>query len=507
MNTSLSSSRVKCLAADFSRSLSVRRIVRRRRGLSVVLIGVAIVALIGFVSLAVDIGRVKLAKAQLQTAADAAALAGATGLKELPTGVGETQERAYEAAYKNFNIDTKDGSGQREDHEVELVVDEDIEFGIWRDSTRTFERLTEDNGGIDERRKANAVRAWGRRVTSYIDPETGETFERGTGLPLIFAPVLPNGPLNGQIQANATARLMGGRSGFGFIGIDSVKFNGTTATDSYDADTEAYPGADGLPNANSSISSNGDIRLVGTTDILGDVHPGVNNNIVPIPLGGNVTVTGEMNPLSEPLQAGVHYTVPTYSAPSTNNNSSGVTPPNAVKPNGAFQAANNTTIKYTSAGGNFVFTSWSSGSHDKVTFDNTDGPISVWVNGNFTNGAQAEIHLKTNNWPVTLWINGNFDMQGGGLINDVPTGALPKNFIVNVTKANTRVDIGGSPNVYMHLNAPLSDVKLHGHGTSNTLGFYGWAVGKSLEVLGNMKAHYDESMDAVVRPYEIKMVD
>src|SRR5690242_19000059 len=53
---------------------------RDRRGISLVLVGFALVVLVGFVSLAVDIGRLRLANAELQTAADAAARAGAFAL-------------------------------------------------------------------------------------------------------------------------------------------------------------------------------------------------------------------------------------------------------------------------------------------------------------------------------------------------------------------------------------------------------------------------------------------
>src|SRR5688572_15467529 len=67
----------------------------RRRGLSIVLVVLTLVVLIGFVSLAVDVGRVRVAKIQLQTAADAAATAAVSGMELFPTlGVAEPQERA-----------------------------------------------------------------------------------------------------------------------------------------------------------------------------------------------------------------------------------------------------------------------------------------------------------------------------------------------------------------------------------------------------------------------------
>src|SRR3954453_15656457 len=51
-----------------------------RRGIIVPLIAVGVVALIGLVALAVDIGRLALAKSTCQAAADASAIAGARSL-------------------------------------------------------------------------------------------------------------------------------------------------------------------------------------------------------------------------------------------------------------------------------------------------------------------------------------------------------------------------------------------------------------------------------------------
>ena len=53
---------------------------RSKRGISPIYAMIAMTALTGFVSLAVDLGRVQIAKTELQQAADAAALYGASGL-------------------------------------------------------------------------------------------------------------------------------------------------------------------------------------------------------------------------------------------------------------------------------------------------------------------------------------------------------------------------------------------------------------------------------------------
>lgn len=54
--------------------------LRARRGAMIVLVGLLIVAMVGFAALAIDFGRLDNLKADLQTTADAAALAGAVEL-------------------------------------------------------------------------------------------------------------------------------------------------------------------------------------------------------------------------------------------------------------------------------------------------------------------------------------------------------------------------------------------------------------------------------------------
>jgi Flp pilus assembly protein TadG len=54
----------------------------KRRGAVSVLVAIALVALLGLVASSIDLGRVAMARQQLQNAADAAALAGASALQQ-----------------------------------------------------------------------------------------------------------------------------------------------------------------------------------------------------------------------------------------------------------------------------------------------------------------------------------------------------------------------------------------------------------------------------------------
>src|SRR5947207_10472246 len=102
----------------------------RHRGLSTLYFAPLFLALIGFVSFAVDLGRIRLGQAQLQAASDFAARAGAWGLT--------TDSRTAQTSAKDI-ADLNKCLGKL----IVLDKNADIDFGIWRESTRTFTVVTE----------------------------------------------------------------------------------------------------------------------------------------------------------------------------------------------------------------------------------------------------------------------------------------------------------------------------------------------------------------------------
>ena len=164
-----------------------------RRGISIVLLGIILVALIAFVSLAIDIGRLRLASAQLQTAADASARAGALALAtrtDTPNSSQDVINEAVNAALQNPAISAAN-NGQRSDAGVVLDTLQDVHFGYWnKNSNPQFVEIFDNPGTTqDERRAANAVQTVARRLQS-----------RGNPLKLIFAPVIEELIFRGLIQ-------------------------------------------------------------------------------------------------------------------------------------------------------------------------------------------------------------------------------------------------------------------------------------------------------------------
>ena len=129
-----------------------------RRGVSLIYAVVAMVAILMFVSLAVDMGRVQVAKTELQRACDDVVRYGASGLQ---SGVSTVQSRVSAAAADN----KVDGAS------LSLSTTNDLEFGTWDPATQTFDVLT---GTV--RSSATAIRITARRTTS----------ENG-GIPTLFA--------------------------------------------------------------------------------------------------------------------------------------------------------------------------------------------------------------------------------------------------------------------------------------------------------------------------------
>jgi hypothetical protein len=132
----------------------------RRRATVLVYSMFATIALLAIVSLAVDFGRMQLAKTELQSATDAAAR---YGVKGLSSGTASVKSLVVTAGSEN----KVNGAG--------LVIDPtaDIEFGEWDPTTKTFTVLT---GAAQS--SATAIRVTGRLMAS-----------RGTAVPLVFGSV------------------------------------------------------------------------------------------------------------------------------------------------------------------------------------------------------------------------------------------------------------------------------------------------------------------------------
>ncbi len=149
----------------------------RRRGSALVYGAVCMFALAGFAALAVDWGRVQLAKSELQSAADAASRYAAAGLQNDINGASAAYGNAAAVAAQNK------ADGQT----ISFRQNEDVELGVWTSATKTF--VPTGNLNI-----ANAV-----RVTMRC------TSARGNPVPMSFLSVF--GKKTSDVTASSIAMI------------------------------------------------------------------------------------------------------------------------------------------------------------------------------------------------------------------------------------------------------------------------------------------------------------
>jgi Flp pilus assembly protein TadG len=221
--------------------------VAQRRGSIIVLSACLIIAVLGFTAFTVDLGLIVLVKQELQTAADASALAAAQELLEIqgqaatagtPTEVQSltvARIAAVEVAAANPNA-----------YRTSTFLDPmtDVEFGnrTWNSTTQQW------------------VTTWGTGPYNVVRTTARRTSATGNPLPLSFAPVI--GHQNADVTEQAVAGLLTGvgfASGGGGHGpilpfavdIDSwMALEAATEPDNWRWDEAAgtiKPGSDGIP--------------------------------------------------------------------------------------------------------------------------------------------------------------------------------------------------------------------------------------------------------------------
>src|SRR5215207_928277 len=173
----------------------ITRRLSSNRGLSLVYLSVALVALLGLTSLAVDLGRVVLVKGELRLAADAAARYAANGLARYDVATA----RAY--AVDSADDNTADGTP------VALHAQQDVEFGTWDAAARTFTPLS---GAAQS--AADAVRITARR-----------TKVRNDSVRLYFAPFVGFPTID--VTATAVAQFAVRRPAL--VGQDYINLSGS----------------------------------------------------------------------------------------------------------------------------------------------------------------------------------------------------------------------------------------------------------------------------------------
>lgn len=344
----------------------------QRRGSIIVLAAIFLVVVFAFAAFSIDIGYIVVANADLQNAADAAAMSGAGHLRN-----GPDQARAYAITLAANNSSTNDNV---------VIAESDIELGTWDEDTATFTLLA----AADES-KADSV-----RVTC------SRTQARGNPIGLFFAPVL--GRNNADISATATAHVKPIRCGL-FIGINKATLSGGSYTDSYNSDNGLYnPASAGNKG---DLCSDGPITLSSSSYVDGDALPG---NGESVSMSGTSYVTGSTDPRSKPL----NLPPVDFGDSATNNVNStiplsdgGAVPYNTG--NGEFKLSGGDHVALPAGTYHFSKFTLSGGSSITVT-----GATVIYCVGDFT--ASGSSIANTSQRPTNLQVfctGGKVDISGG----------------------------------------------------------------------------------------------
>lgn len=211
-----------------------------RRGAVLIWTAVTLVLLLIIATLALDFGRIMLARAELQHAVDSAAREGAAAL---PGSLSAVRNAVVEAGVKNTLLGSP----------VQL-------------NSQQVQVLSLDN------ESNNAVRV-----------------QASAAVPMMFGH-LPFKEFNVAVSATAKRRTTG--KGFGIVGLDGITTTGSGFVDSYDSSAGPYSST---KSSNATLASNGNISLGGASQVRGDAfsHGGT--------ISGTSKLTGSAHTLSAPL--------------------------------------------------------------------------------------------------------------------------------------------------------------------------------------------------------------
>lgn len=197
------------------------------RGFSLIYATIAMTAMLGIISLAVDLGRVQLAKTQLRQAADAAARYSVTGVND-----GTYLSKAQSAASDN----TCDGTAVS-------LQSADVVLGRWMNGAFTA----------------------GSTLPNAIQITAQRTAARSNAIPLTIAGLFGRGYCD--VKAVSVARIASSGGGLGMVGLNAATLGTSGSVDSYNSDLGTYTSQH---YSNGDVGSNGTLTLSNGFQVNGD---------------------------------------------------------------------------------------------------------------------------------------------------------------------------------------------------------------------------------------------
>jgi hypothetical protein len=317
-------------------------------------------------ALTLDVGYIYNLRAQVQNTADAAALAGATAVKE----------GQYDAV-QTWALDVI--ALNQESFGFSSLDDQIIQVGRWDKTALTFTAIDPANAN-----SSNAVRVVSVRSEA----------------PLFLAALMDKHSTTIQREAIA----MTTPSCNGVWGVNSVKVPGSVTIDSFDSTSGPYDA--GSANPNGDVCSNGEITVSGSAFIDGDVLAST------ITLnGGSLTITG----ITEDAVDLVEVPVIDFGDVVTDNDNDTIgltdagTDPldnSQVSNPGFYDLVLYNSENLTLAPGTYIFDDIEMHSNSSLTLT---GPTTIYLDDDFEMESNAVINTTQNPADLTIIANGDPD--------------------------------------------------------------------------------------------------
>lgn len=371
----------------------------RRRGVVAVLVGITLITLLLFASLAIDVGYICALTAEMQNNADAGAMAGASALRE--GDYAGYHDRALQIIALN-----------QQPQGYLSLDDQVVEVGTWDKALLTFTALDPANAA-----SANAVRVVGWRHDA----------------PLFFAAII--GKTSTDVSRSAVALVT--PSCNGLWGLNQITIPGSVMIDSYDSTDGAYSA--GTAQQNGDVCSNGDIRVQGSADIYGDV---LGNTVTEI--GGALTISGIVEETVDTIDAppvdfgDVATNNDNATIPLTDNGSAAFNP---AEKKLRIPAGDNLTL----AAGTYYFTSIVFNAPSTLTLT---GPVVFYLAGNFDASSSGILNTTQNPADLTIYSTGTTINMSGGV-----------SFYGSIYAPNATISLSGNTDYYGALVGGTVDFK------------------------------------------------
>lgn len=387
----------------------------RRRGAAAVFVAVTMFALLGFASLTLDAGYLFNTHGEVQAAADAGSLGGASALFR---ETDEVRPRSIEIGELNV------AAGEGVQVPPGLVV-----MGRWSYLEQTFYPETDP-------KRANAVRVAANR----------------DDVPYFFASLF--GISEFDTTRFATAHRVPPCGGV--WGLNGVETRGDLMTDSYDSTVAPYDPAN--PRLHGDVCSNGEILVSGSALIKGDAGPGP-FDIVDI--SGNGEVYGATSPAADYM----NFPMPDLTDVSMTNNNGvigmtdgGLDPFSRGGPQDLY--VGNGGDNLTLPPGEYYFTSIELRSQATIT---VTGPTTIYVSGDFNAGGGTIANLTNNPHNLQIVSTGeNVSLNGGtGFHGSVYAPSANISMLGNSQYfgkfVGETVEIGGNAMIHVDESVPFAN--------------------------------------------------